>query len=410
MANLVATNEKFRLIVGSFTGISNGAWISAWVIFATTYLGFELGQIATLALVGGILGISASYPIGWLADKYSVGKVWSLLLGIRFLLLVGLIFLSPSNVIASAFVVGNLAIQSPSAGLAASYVSKRSIASRRVGNLARVRVIQHVGYAVAAALVSLAVYIDSSLQSASALRYIFGLSALSTLFGAIYIRNSGGRGGYLNPDYSRRASQVVYNVDNKTNMRSRFVAFAALSSIGLFCWPFITVGIPIIFMDSDFVYLAPLLVGANFVAVPIIQELLGRSAMSWDMARKMLVLASVLLSVGMLMVFGVLLFWDTIWLVVMSAAVGIVIISFAECLLMQSRWFVAVESGADESLSRRQSLMGMTDNAVVLGGPAVIVFAVSGSFVMFLGFVVMCVGSVWLATSISKRLPVDAVV
>ena len=133
------------------SSIGDGIWFTTWAIYLTQVLGFPAAVMGAAVGIGGLTGVGLAFPGGMAADRYGSRNTLIVLTAIRGLAMLGFCFVGNAWTLFPV-TIGYFGTGSAVSGVWTTLVCELFEGEDQMGALARLRVVQHAGYATGSGL------------------------------------------------------------------------------------------------------------------------------------------------------------------------------------------------------------------------------------------------------------------
>ncbi|MGH3830748.1 MAG: MFS transporter [Pseudonocardiaceae bacterium] len=223
-----------RLLTGqAVSSVGDGIWISTWIIFLTAIAGYPAATVGLVVSSAGIVGVGVAYPLGAAADRFGARNILVAVNVVRGLAMLAfcVIHTTISLLIVAVVFFGT---QSGGAGVRNGLVCKLFAGDELMAVLARVRVVQHIGYAGGAGLGAGVLALDRPGV------FLLSLVVNGVTFFVLAVLAATLPADPAEPAFTGRASGDVAALrDHPYNVVMLVTALPAL------CWALLTIGIPL---------------------------------------------------------------------------------------------------------------------------------------------------------------------
>ncbi|NEE29349.1 MFS transporter [Streptomyces sp. SID7982] len=364
-------NEKDRLIVRRLmlsegaTALGDGLWFSMWAVYLTSIQGIPAATMGLAMGLGGGLGLLAALPVGNLADRFGSRETLVVVSVLRAGF--SLTFLAthsfwPLLFAAALFTSMETAAKGSKVALVYLLVSERDC----LPVLARLRVMQHLLYAVGAGAAAWVLARQTATPYHAAV-VVNGLTFLVSA--AILIRLP-----HVPPVPATRrpiSTEALRNVP--------FMAIMGSTALLALCWALLSSGLPLWLKEGTAapVWIAPLSVLVSSLLIALFQVRVSRAGQRLVGAVRSSWRASFALA-GCCLVFAAAA-WPAS--PVMAAAIvlaGLGLHVLGELYYVAARWGLSIKLMSHGAQGQYQAVAATTEGAVVAVGPALVVTLVSG--------------------------------
>ncbi|MFJ3303925.1 MFS transporter [Streptomyces sp. NPDC086549] len=227
------------LAIGLIDATGTGLYLAGSALFFTTVVGLTTAQVGIGLSVAGVLGLAAQPVIGWLADRWTPRRLLTLLNLYRAVGFTAYVFADGFTsflIIAALLGVGEQAVFPIYQALAEQIAGPE----KRVGMMARMRVVFNVGFTVGALLASVAIAIGTR----AAFSTIILGDAASFLIAALLLtrvrlRHTSGTSG---PAEKKQGSSRLRLVALRD---LRYMAVAAVNGVLVLHTALLSIGVPL---------------------------------------------------------------------------------------------------------------------------------------------------------------------
>jgi len=133
------------------SSVGDGIWFTTWAIYLTQVLGFPAAVMGAAVGIGGLTGVGLAFPGGMAADRYGSRNTLIVLTAIRGLAMLGFCFVGNAWTLFPV-TIGYFGTGSAVSGVWTTLVCELFEGEDQMGALARLRVVQHAGYAAGSGL------------------------------------------------------------------------------------------------------------------------------------------------------------------------------------------------------------------------------------------------------------------
>lgn len=133
------------------SSVGDGIWFTTWAIYLTQVLGFPAAVMGAAVGIGGLTGVGLAFPGGMVADRYGSRNTLIVLTAIRGLAMLGFCFVGNDWTLFPV-AIGYFGTGSAVSGVWTTLVCELFEGEDQMGALARIRVVQHAGYAAGSGL------------------------------------------------------------------------------------------------------------------------------------------------------------------------------------------------------------------------------------------------------------------
>ncbi|ROP31351.1 MFS transporter [Couchioplanes caeruleus] len=357
VARLPSGALRWLYLATFLTATGGGGWFVCWTIFATTSIGLSAWQFGAGVTVAGIVGLSASVPLGYLADRVGVNKVLALLLVVQGVTLAGYALVDSlwSFILVSCFFV--MAERSVPA-MRIALVCGLTDDDDRMHHLASLRVTQSGGAALGAGVGTLVLYLNTR-PAFLALLFLYG--ALTLISAAVVQRLPAVPS--LRDRGEKRKAMVVSD--------RPFLVATVLFGILALNWGMLAVGVPlwVVHHTDAPTWTVGVMLALNTVGILLFQKRVGASSATLDGAARNAVLCVIPLTASCLLFAasaggsGV----TAAMILIAAAAVHTV----GELMFVASSWGVAVGLTPQEAHGEYQSVFNSGFTIAEMAAPLV---------------------------------------
>ena len=344
------------------SALGDGLWFTTWALFFTRILGLPPVTVGVGMAVAGAAGLAAAVPLGALADRCDARVVLAALTLVRATAMASYLVVDGTW----SFLAATVAFTAPANGgnavrtaLVAGLVADNAA---RLRALARLRVAQHVGYAIGAGLGALVLTADGPSAYAWAITgnaLTFAVLAVTTL--------------------AVRKPSVSATPRARVALRDRpYLAVVAVTSVLSLCWAMLSTGLPLWLSRSTDLPLAlgGVVVVVSSVGIAVFQVPFARFARTPARAAGTAVRSGVVLAASCALLATT---------AGGSGAVGVTVVVVAAVLhvvgelgYVAANWGLSVGLMRDDARGAYQGVSEAATATVQLFGPAVFTFALGG--------------------------------
>lgn len=362
------------------TTVGTGLWYSSWAIFFTRSVGLSSDQLAAGITAAGLLGLVAATPVGRLADRVGPREVLMVVTAIQAVAIAAYTlvhsfgaFLAVAAVaitaeraylgVRMALVIGLVPEGGATGDAEADAARHEEVQRERLDVLAYLRSVNHVGFAIGAALAAVVLQADTRpvyvamvlLNAATFAAYV----ALLTRVPRVPPCAAG------SPD---RAVAVVRDLP--------FLVVTALSSVLALCWGMLSSGVPIWITEHTGAphWAQAMVVFLNAVGIAVFQRRASRGIDTPERAARAAVRAGGLLAVSCL-VFAAS--WHTAGAVAVAVLLVAAVVHVAgELLYAASAWGLSIALMPDNAHGEYQGMFAAGTAIVQMVAPALMLLLV----------------------------------
>lgn len=364
------------------TTVGTGLWYSSWAIFFTRSVGLSSDQLAAGITAAGLLGLVVATPVGRLADRVGPREVlmvvtsvqavamaaYTLVHGFGTFLAVAAVAITAERAylgVRMALVTGLIADHEPTGDAEADAAHREEVQRERLDVLAYLRSVNHVGFAVGAALAAVVLQADTRpvyvamvvLNAATFAAYVALLTRVPRVAPC----------AAASPD---RPVAVVRDVP--------FLVVTALSSVLALCWGMLSTGVPLWITEHTGAphWAQAMVVFLNAVGVAAFQRRASRGSDAPERAARAAARAGVLLAVSCL-VFAAS--WHTAGALAVAVLLAAAVIHVVgELLYAASAWGLSIALMPDNAHGEYQGMFAAGTAVVQMVAPALMMLLVVG--------------------------------
>lgn len=361
-----STTRRTLLAAHGITGIGDGLWFTVWAIYLTATQGISIASMGVGLGIGSAIGIALAAPLGGLADRWSPRELLAVLSVLRGVALLGFLWVSSiwPLVMASALLV---ATQSAAAGIRTTLIYKLIAPEFRLRVLAQSRVVQHITYAIGAALGGLVLTLDT--------RPVFVASIVgiaSTLVVAAVITLTVPAVESIPAERRHHLTLAIRDLP--------FVSVMLATAPLALCWAMLAPGIAL-WVRSDTT--APPWTSAYVVVVSSALIALLQVRFTERMRRTIVAVRAARWS-GLGLAAACLLFAASALprnpaLAFAVITLGVIAHAFGELQFVAARWGLSLRLMARDAEGQYQGLVAITEAAVSAIGPAIVAVLLAGA-------------------------------
>ncbi|PSL58380.1 MFS transporter [Saccharothrix carnea] len=344
------------------SALGDGLWFTTWALFFTRVLGLPLVTVGVVMAVAGAAGLLAAVPLGALADRFDPRVVLAAITLVRAVAMASYLVVDGTW----AFLAATVAFTAPANGgnavrtaLVAGLVADNAA---RLRALARLRVAQHVGYAIGAGVGALVLTADS--PSA----YAWAITGNALTFAVLAVTA-----------LAVRKPSISATPRARVVLRDRpYLAVVGVTSVLSLCWAMLSTGLPLWLSRSTDLPLAlgGVVVVVSSVGIAVFQVPFARFARTPSRAARTAVRSGVVLAASCALLATT---------AGGSGAVGVTVVVVAAVLhvvgelgYVAANWGLSVELMRDDARGAYQGVNEAATATVQLFGPAVFTFALGG--------------------------------
>lgn len=361
---LVPPTGPARFLVGAATIDSAGTGLFAAI--ATIYFikGGILSpiEVASALSIAGIFGVAGPVPLGWLADRFGVRRIYILLVllrGLGYCCYAG-VSSYPQYLVLACFLA---AVDRACSPLLQALVAGVVPADARMSTLASIRSFRNIGLTAGFLVASLIILVQNEVL----IRTAFIVNGLSFLLMAVIV--------YLRAPVVVLAVETTPAAEKLSILRNwRFALLAVGNSAATLHDTLLTVVIPIWIVANDVLpdSLLPVLFALNTVMTVLLQVPISRRFSGARGGIRLIVRAAALLiltCVGL----GFTDAADTVWVAVALAVTTIGLLTIGENMHAVAAWDLSYAMSPAHARARYLSIFSSVANVQTIVGPALLV-------------------------------------
>jgi MFS family permease len=377
-----------RLLIGQgVSSTGDGLWFSTWIIYLTSVAGYSPAVVGATVGIAGVVGIVAAYPLGAAADHFGARNTLVVVCVVRGVAALAFCFVDS---LASLLVVAIMFFGTHSGGngVRTTMVCALFASSEHMAVLGRVRVVQHIGYAVGAGLGAGVLALD---RPAVFLASLVVNAVTFVVLAALTASMPG--------DPPRRREPAA--VGARGALRNHpFNVVMLVTALFALCWPLLTTGIPLWLRHATAAptWLAAVVMVIGSVCVALFQVRVNSRAVGVPRAARAAVVSGLALGLCCLLL-AVARWPGPVVASVLTLVAGFAHV-FGELYFVAARWGLSVALMDPGQVGRYQGSAAASEAAVQAVGPAVVTLVVTAPGVS--GWIALAV--VFVGAGMATRL------